>query len=73
MAKLPNGWTEASANGLACSNDPHLGGIIDCTIATKEWFVIFNSDKIESIGGLPSRDAAFEAYDAAINETFWLV
>lgn len=69
---LPHGWTESRPGALACNADPELGGIIDRTIKTGEWFVIFNSDHIATIDGLPTREAAFEAYSKAINKTYWL-
>lgn len=72
MTILANGWNEAYAGGIATNNDPELGGIIDKTIATGEWFVIFNSNHIANIEGLPSRDAAFVAHASAIEATYIL-
>ncbi len=69
---LTNGWTEAYAGGIATNNDPDLGGIIDSAIVSGEWFVIFNSDHIAPIEGLPNRDAAFAAHAAAIAATYVL-
>ena len=66
-------WTEVSSTGIATSRDPDLGGIIDQCISDKTWFVIFNSAHIESIEGLPSREAAFAAHNAAIHATYELV
>ena len=63
------GW---KLNGSIATNiDPDLGGIIDCTIATGEWFVIFNAD-IPAIEGIATRDEAFAAHAAAIAEKFVL-
>jgi hypothetical protein len=69
---LPNGWTQSRPGGIATSSDPDLGGIIDQCIADKTWFIIFNSSRIETIEGLPSRAAALEAYAKAIGETYWI-
>lgn len=69
---LPQGWTQSRPNGIATSQDPVLGGIIDQCIADKTWFVIFNSALIGSIEGLASREAAFEAHAKAIDETYWI-
>ena len=44
-------WLE-SGNGLMINPDPILGGIIDKTIKTGEWFVIFHSDLIPTIEGI---------------------
>ncbi|MAZ17905.1 MAG: hypothetical protein CL535_16445 [Ahrensia sp.] len=70
--ELPNGWTEASKDGIATNADPDLGGIIDSNIVSGEWFVIFNSDHIADIDGLPSKAAALVAHAAAIRETYVL-
>lgn len=71
--KLNNGWVEAYEGGIATNNDPVLGGIVDKAIASGEWFVIFNSDHIAPIDGLPSREAAFEAHQRAIEATYYLI
>ena len=58
--ELPEGWTEASPAGMATNPDPQNGGIIDRTIATNEWFIVFNRDNLATIEGLVSRKVAFE-------------
>jgi hypothetical protein len=57
---LAPGWTEASANGLLCNPNPG-GGIIDKTILTKEWFVIFGDGR-QPIEGLATRAKAVQAF-----------
>lgn len=64
-------WNE-SASGLACNNDPVLGGIIDKTIISGEWFVIFNDDNLEMIEGLSSREEAFKEFQKAIEAIYWI-
>lgn len=71
MNTLPQGWNE-SASGMACNNDPVLGGIIDKTIVSDEWFVIFNCDNIEMIEGLSSREEAFKEFQKAIDTMYWI-
>ncbi|MDL5391391.1 hypothetical protein QSI13_24700, partial [Escherichia coli] len=60
--ELPEGWTEASPAGMATNPDPQNGGIIDRTIATNEWFIVFNRDNLATIEGLVSRKVAFELF-----------
>lgn len=62
-------WIE-SGNGLMVNPDPVLGGIIDKTIKTGEWFVIFHSDLIPTIEGLESKEKALQAFDNAIQSTY---
>ena len=64
-------WNEIK-DGIATNADPILGGIIDQTIMTGEWFVIFNDDAIPAIEGIATRAAAFEAFEAAIAARFVL-
>lgn len=71
MSTLPQGWTESST-GLACNSDPVLGGIIDKTIVSGEWFVIFNDDNLEMIEGLSSREEAFKEFQKAIEAMYWI-
>lgn len=63
---MPEGWTEASPGGMATNPDPQSGGIIDRTIATNEWFIVFNRDNLATIEGLVSRKVAFELFAVAI-------
>lgn len=65
---LLQGWSETRANGMAINADPVLGGIVDQNIASGKWFVVFNHADIESVEGFDSRDAAFEAFYAALND-----
>lgn len=60
---IATGWTESRAGGLLC-NPNAGGGIIDVTIATGEWFVIFN-DARKSLEGFDTRDDAIEAFAIA--------
>jgi hypothetical protein len=62
----------AGPGTIMTNTDPQLGGIIDCAIVSGQWFVIFNSDKIDAIEGLSSREAAIAAHDAAVRGTYWL-
>jgi hypothetical protein len=64
--RLPPGWTESRPGGLAANPDPVLGGIVDQVILTDEWFVVFNRHDFPVIDGLPTRDAAFDAFEQAI-------
>jgi|AntAceMinimDraft_13_1070369.scaffolds.fasta_scaffold181043_1 cellulase/cellobiase CelA1 len=64
-------WNEIK-DGIATNADPILGGIIDQTIMTGEWFVIFNDDAIPAIEGIATRAEAFKAFDAAISDRFVL-
>lgn len=56
------GWTEGPG-GILCNPKPG-GGIIDKTIKTGEWFVIFN-DKDEVLDDFADRKGAIEAYVTA--------
>lgn len=51
---------------MATNPDPQNGGIIDRTIATNEWFIVFNRDNLATIEGLVSRKVAFELFAVAI-------
>lgn len=51
---------------MATNPDPQSGGIIDRTIATNEWFIVFNRDNLATIEGLVSRKVAFELFAVAI-------
>ena len=54
------GWTESGSTGLICNPHP-AGGIIDKTILTGEWFVVFNDGR-PTIEDLGSRDEAVKAF-----------
>lgn len=69
MNTLPKGWTE-SASGMACNSDLILGGIIDKTIVSGKWFIIFNDDDLEMIEGLSSREEAFKVFEETINNKY---
>lgn len=71
MSTLSQGWNE-SASGMACNSDPVLGGIIDKTIVSGEWFVIFNDDDLDMIEGLSSREEAFKEFQKAIESKYWI-
>ena len=62
-------WLE-SGNGLMINPDPILGGIIDKTIKTGEWFVIFHSDLIPAIEGIETKEKALKAFEAAIESVY---
>lgn len=64
-------WIE-SENGLMINSDPILGGIIDKTIKTGEWFVIFHSDLIPTIEGLESKEKALYAFNDALESVYQL-
>lgn len=64
-------WIE-SENGLMINSDTILGGIIDKTIKTGEWFVIFHSDLIPTIEGLESKEKALQAFNAALESVYQL-
>lgn len=64
-------WIE-SENGLMVNPDPVLGGIIDKTIKTGEWFVIFHSDLIPTIEGLESKEKALQAFNDALESVYQL-
>ena len=55
---LVPGWTEGPG-GMLCNPDPR-GGIIDCTIKTKEWFFI-EADGV-SKDGFATRAEAVTGY-----------
>lgn len=64
--RLPPGWTEGPA-GILASNQPN-GGIIDCAIASGEWFVIFNDDEMsDTLTGFKTRGEAIAAYLDKLN------
>ena len=52
--------------------DPILGGIIDKTIKTGEWFVIFHSELIPTIEGLESKEKALHAFNDALESVYQL-
>lgn len=64
--QLPEGWTESTPGGMATNRDPMNGGIIDKVMLMDEWFVIFERDGIDQIGGLSSRAEAFAAHAKAL-------
>lgn len=64
-------WIE-SENGLMINSDPILGGIIDKTIKTGEWFVIFHSDLIPTIEGLESKEKALQAFNDSLESVYQL-
>ena len=64
-------WIE-SENGLMINSDPILGGIIDKTIKTGEWFVIFHSDLIPTIEGLESKEKALQAFNDTLESVYQL-
>lgn len=57
------GWTQSREGGLLCNPHP-AGGIIDCTIKSKEWFIIFNDSRPSQMG-YDSREDAVEAFAIA--------
>ena len=61
-----------SENGLMVNSDPIFGGIIDKTIKTGEWFVIFHSDLIPTIEGLESKEKALQAFNDALESVYQL-
>ena len=63
-------WNEGET--IATNTDPQLGGIIDQAIVSGEWFIIFNSDQIDMIDGLESREAAYEEHDRAVRAMYCL-
>lgn len=63
LTEVCSGWEETSADGMVCSS-AKLGGIIDSTIMTGEWFVIFN-DHRSTMEGFKTRQEAIEAFIAA--------
>jgi hypothetical protein len=54
------GWSESSS-GMLCSGHTR-GGIIDKTIKTRLWFVVFNDDDRPVANGLATRDQAVQAF-----------
>lgn len=64
------GWN-INGNGIACNNDPVLGGIIDSSIVSGNWFIIFNDDDLEMVEGLESREEAFRVFDKTIKAKYW--
>lgn len=54
-------WSEGP-NGMLTNNDPARGGIIDATILSSEWFVIFNDDDLPLRDGFPDRETAIRAF-----------
>jgi len=76
--ELPQGdnWTESRPGGLATSNNPVRGGIVDQAIASKKWFAIPSSEnpnfeKIKQALGeneFDSRGEAFQALYAAVEQ-----
>lgn len=65
-------WNHLSEHGMATSTDPVFGGIIDKAIVSGEWFVIFNSEEIETLEGFKTKQEAMAAHKAAIEATYWL-
>lgn len=59
---LPDGWTEASAGGMAAWNDPARGGIVDQNKQSGQWFIIFNNDQLIDSRGFANRAEAFAAF-----------
>ena len=67
---IPKGF-KVSSTGMACSNDPQLGGIIDSEIVSGLWFIIFNDDDLEMITGLKTQEEAFKVFTDNINAKYW--
>jgi len=68
MAYLPEGWTEATPGGMATNAHPTDGGIVDRTMITDEWFVIFHRDGLQTVEGLASRDEAFRVFEERMQQ-----
>jgi hypothetical protein len=54
-------WSEA-VGGMLCNAHPTHGGIIDVTIKTGEWFVVFNEAELPVQDGFASREDAIRAF-----------
>lgn len=67
-AFLPEGWTEATPGGMATNAHPTDGGIVDRTLLTEEWFVIFHRDGLKTVEGLASRDEAFRVFEERMKQ-----
>lgn len=65
-------WTHVSENGMATSNDPISGGIVDQAIVSGEWFVVPNSDDIGFMDGFATKQDAMAALQAAVTSTYVL-
>lgn len=61
-ALLGGPWSEAPSSGMLTNPHPVHGGIIDSTIKTHEWFVVFNLDGTETLAGFQTREAAIKAF-----------
>jgi hypothetical protein len=60
---LDSTWKENPyGDGMIASSDPVTGGIIDCAMFDKTWFVIFNNDSFENVDGLASREDAIAIF-----------
>lgn len=71
---IPTGWKANDVQGtigIACNNDPVLGGIIDSNLVSGLWFVIFNDDDLEMVEGLQSREEAFKIMEQTIKARYW--
>lgn len=72
-SNIPTGWKANDVQGtigIACNNDPLLGGIIDTNMVSGLWFVIFNDDDLEMVEGLQSREEAFKVFEQTINNKY---
>ena len=72
---IPAGWKAndvQGAIGIACNNDPQLGGIIDSNLVSGKWFIIFNDDDLDMVEGLDSREDAFKLFNETINTKYWV-
>lgn len=54
-------WSEGP-NGIICNRHEQDGGIIDRAILSKEWFIVFNRDGLDSLHGFPTRDSAITSF-----------
>lgn len=68
MKILPDHWFESNPGKMICSNHPTEGVIIDYTIVSGEWFVIFNNPKIEMLEHYTSRIEAVKAFLEKLQE-----
>lgn len=64
--EFKNEWKHLSENGIAANPHETLGGIIDKTIQTEEWFIIFNHPDISAINGLQSKAEAFKVFEETL-------
>lgn len=72
---IPTGWKANDVQGtigIACNNDPQLGGIIDSNLVSGKWFIIFNDDDLDMVEGLDTREDAFKVFNNTINTKYWV-